>query len=46
VQDEVMVPEPYTPDSCTTTDGRSLSSALERVRMIVGDARVRLGLAD
>lgn len=44
-QDEVLVPEPYTASSCTT-EGRQLTNpkALDRVRMIVRDARTRLGL--
>lgn len=45
VLDEVLVPEPYTASSCTT-EGRQLTNpkALDRVRMIVRDARTRLGL--
>lgn len=47
VLDEVLVPEPYTVSSCTT-EGRVLTNpkALDRVRLIVRDARAKLGLAE
>lgn len=46
VLDEVLVPEPYLPSSCSADGGRVLTNpkALDRVQLIVRDARVRLGL--
>ncbi len=42
----MLVPEPYLPASATTEAGRTLANpkALDRVQLIIRDARARLGL--
>jgi hypothetical protein len=45
MQDEVHVPEPYTASSCKAVVSELTNpKALERVQLVIADARQKLGL--